>query len=66
MLVTRFGFVDKDGFDPLSQFGGSLLQAQSLAGCQEVIPPEANIVANRLTPHTFGLGLVEATFPELL
>ncbi|MCZ6699174.1 MAG: FG-GAP-like repeat-containing protein [Planctomycetota bacterium] len=60
VLVTRFGFVDKSGFDPLTQFGGSLLQAQSLAGCQEVIPPEANIVANRLTPHTFGLGLVEA------
>lgn len=60
-LVTRFGFADKESFDPLEELGGSLLQANAVtAGCEEVIPPEANVVANRLTPPTFGFGLVEA------
>lgn len=61
ILVTRFGAVDKDGFNSLSEFGGSLLQHSSLSGeCAEVIPPEANVVANRATPSLFGFGLIES------
>ena len=58
--VTRFGYADKDGFDPLTELGGSLLQVTSIAGCQEVIPPEANIIAQRQTTTTMGIGLIEA------
>jgi CxxC motif-containing protein (DUF1111 family) len=66
-LETRFGARLANGqFDPLSQFGGSLIQEQGigLAGeCEylaEVVPPEATIVAKRRTTPLFGLGLVDA------
>lgn len=59
--VTRFGANTKKGFDPLAQFGGSLLQVQAInEQCAEQIPPEATIIATRATPPTFGFGLVEA------
>src|SRR5262245_4814106 len=60
--VFRFGFYDTEtGFDPLASLGGSLLQAQAInVACQEVIPPQANVTANRVTPSTMGIGLVEA------
>lgn len=58
--VTRFGFAHKGGFDDLAEFGGSLLQFSSIGGCAEVVPPEANIVAQRQTTSTFGAGLIEA------
>ena len=62
-LVTRFGRAATGGlpFDPLTGLGGTLLQEQAIAiGCEEVVPPEADVTAERLTPHVFGAGLVEA------
>lgn len=63
ITVTRFGFYDEKngGFDPLEQFGGSLLQAESIAqGCQETVSEFANVVAQRVTTSTLGIGLIEA------
>lgn len=59
--VTRFGKAAVGGnpFDPLENLGGSLLQEQAFsASCEEVVPPEADVVAQRLTPTTFGAGLL--------
>lgn len=61
--VTRFGFYDAKGvgWDPLASLGGSLLQLNTInLAIQEVIPPQANVVANRLTPSVLGDGLIEA------
>ncbi|MCZ6596037.1 MAG: hypothetical protein O7B99_00195 [Planctomycetota bacterium] len=63
--VTRFGKAAAGGnpFDPLVGLGGSLLQEQVIASfpaCLETVPPAADVVINRLTPHTFGAGLLEA------
>ncbi|HEY3243262.1 MAG TPA: di-heme oxidoredictase family protein, partial [Phycisphaerae bacterium] len=72
--VTRFGYEDVNGnFDPLAQYGGTLLQANAIvidpenpSLCQEVIPPQANLPGPsfpptlRITPPAFGFGLVEA------
>jgi len=63
ITVTRFGFFDEKngGFDPLDSLGGSLRQAQSInGGCAEQIPPEANVIAQRVTTSSLGLGLLEA------
>ena len=59
--VTRFGKIDQNGFDPLANLGGSLLQRSSIntPTCDEVIPPEANVTAERMTPPCFGFGLLE-------
>ena len=66
-LETRFGRLRRDGtFNPLSQFGGSLIQEQGIGAtgaCDylaETVPPEATIVAKRRTTPLFGLGLVDA------
>ena len=62
-FVTRFGKAASGGnpFDPLESLGGSLLQEDGIGGvCVEVVPPEADVVISRTTPHCFGLGLVEA------
>ncbi len=62
--VTRFGKAavpPSTPFDPLAALGGSLLQAEAIAPqCLEVVPPEANVTAQRLTTPIFGAGLVEA------
>ncbi len=61
--VTRFGRAASGGapFDPLESRGGSLLQSQTLSTkCAEVVPPEADVTAQRLTTPVFGAGLVEA------
>lgn len=59
--VFRFGADDGETFDPLDALGGTLLQGQTInVACSEVIPLEANIVSQRVTPSTLGLGLVEA------
>jgi CxxC motif-containing protein (DUF1111 family) len=62
--VTRFGKAAFGGnpFDPLESLGGSLLQRETtdVVNCTEVVPPEADVVINRITPSTFGAGLVEA------
>lgn len=74
ITVTRFGRWDGNTFDPLEQYGGSLLQAEviNVAGedtsiCQEEVPLEsegwvdgANHSAFRVTNSTLGLGLVES------
>jgi cytochrome c551/c552 len=64
VLVTRFGFLDKSTgeFDPLEHLGGSLFQQDSIniPGCEDEIPEIANVIAQRLTNSTMGLGLVEA------
>ena len=61
--VTRFGVAAAGGnpFDDLANLGGSLLQDQSLdLNCRELVPAQANVVAQRATPHVFGAGLLEA------
>ncbi|MDG1136810.1 MAG: di-heme oxidoredictase family protein, partial [Phycisphaerales bacterium] len=60
--VTRFGFIGKKGgFDPLADLGGSLRQAEAISeDCAEVIPPEANVIAMRVTNSALAFGLIEA------
>jgi len=60
--VTRFGYDDgKGSFDPLTAIGGSLLQAGAInPAVGEVIPVQANVTANRVTPSVLGSGLIEA------
>jgi hypothetical protein len=67
ILETRFGGLAADGaFDPMSQFGGSLIQKNGIGvseSCDylaELVPAEATIVAGRRTTPLFGLGLVDA------
>jgi len=68
-LETRFGAVDGGSFDPLTQFGGSLIQSKGIGqtgSCDyvgETVPPQANVVSLRRTTPLFGLGLVDAV-PE--
>lgn len=60
-FVTRFGRLEKGGFDPLDYLGGTLLQSESISvDCAEVIPAEANITTLRVTPGALAYGLVEA------
>ncbi len=62
--VIRFGRTTNGVFDPLTNLGGSLLQALSIArGTREVVPPEANVQTRRQTSSLLGLGLIEA-IPE--
>lgn len=60
--VFRFGYDDgKGNFDPLTALGGTLLQGQAIAvPVSEAIPAVANVIAQRVTPSSLGLGLVEA------
>jgi CxxC motif-containing protein (DUF1111 family) len=67
ILETRFGRTRADGsFDPLSEFGGSLIQKQGIGQLEpcyysgESVPVEATIVAQRRTTPLFGLGLIDA------
>ena len=60
----RFGTITNGHFDPLSQFGGSLIQSQGIgqvtAACNiagETVPPQATIKAKRKTTPLFGLGM---------
>lgn len=65
-VETRFGRLVSGRFDPMAEFGGSLIQTTGIGpqgSCNyvgEVVPPEATIVAGRLTTPLFGLGLVDA------
>ena len=60
-LVTRFGRSSANGFDPLASLGGSLLQAMAIdPAVQEIVPPSANVIAQRQSTPLFGLGLIEA------
>ena len=63
---TRFGTITNHEFDPLTQFGGSLIQSQGIgpisASCNisgETVPSQATIIAKRKTTPLFGLGLVD-------
>ena len=59
--VNRFGRWDGENFDPLEEYGGSLQQSRFIrSGCGEDIPPEANIVIQRVTNGATGYGLIEA------
>ena len=64
--VTRFGRITNGQFDPMTEFGGSLIQVKGIGlynGVNfvgEVVPRQATIVAGRRTTPLFGLGLVGA------
>lgn len=59
--VTRFGRITAGKFDALESLGGSLLQDHAtLSPYLERVPPEANVVARRITTPLFGAGLIEA------
>jgi len=68
-LVTRIGRITNGTFDPLTSYGGSLLQDHAIGPVDgsphqflaETAPPVATIVAHRRTTALFGLGLVDAT-----
>lgn len=72
LVETRFGKRNPGGtFDPLAQFGGSLIQTTGISnhGCTqpgERVPPAANVVAGRQTTPLFGLGLLDAVSDRLL
>lgn len=65
-VETRFGSILNGKFDPMAEFGGSLIQTTGIGpqgSCDfvgESVPSEATIVAGRLTTPLFGLGLVDA------
>jgi CxxC motif-containing protein (DUF1111 family) len=59
--VTRFGRTSGGVFDPLTALDGTLLHARAIAPVlQEVLPAEANVVAQRIPTPLFGAGLIEA------
>ena len=59
--VTRFARLLNGGFDPMTEFGGPLLQRRAIAPAfMEFVPKEATIIARRLTTPLFGAGLIEA------
>src|SRR5262245_7995582 len=66
ILETRFGRMVNGQFDPMTEFGGSLIQKQGIGPFNgvnfvgEVVPRQATIVAGRRTTPLFGLGLVAA------
>jgi len=61
ITVTRFGRTVNGVFDPLESKGGSLLQRFAIdPAALEIIPQEANTIAQRESTPLFGLGLIEA------
>jgi CxxC motif-containing protein (DUF1111 family) len=62
-VETRIGRISQDKFDPMTAYGGPLIQSQGIASggpCSgETVPPEADYVADRKTTPLFGLGLVD-------
>lgn len=65
--VTRIGRIVNGSFSTMPSFGGPVIQRRSLREIipnhpvfPEVVPPEATIVARRITTPLFGLGLIEA------
>ncbi len=71
-LETRYGQVIDGVFNSLTQFDGQLLHSKGIGlfnGVDfvgEVVPPEANVVAQRRTNPLFGLGLVDAVPDQFL
>lgn len=67
ITVTLFGHAGPDGFDPLKELGGPLLQGESIhERCKEHVPREANVVITRITPSALGAGLIEAIPDEAI
>jgi CxxC motif-containing protein (DUF1111 family) len=71
--VTRFGLNEKGGFNPMDDWGGSLLQVGFIVidgedkdHCQEEIPELSNVQDNRVTNGMMGYGLVEAILDDHL
>lgn len=65
--VTRFGQLTGTTFDPLEALGGSLQQVRAIdPQALEVVPAQANVVAQRLSTPLFGLGLIEAIPDETI
>lgn len=65
--ITMFGRQTENGFDPLSHLGGPLLQGESIdQRCAEKVPPEANVISDRISPSVLGGGLIEAIADETL
>ena len=66
--ITLFGTTNLDGsFNPLTNEGGPLLQPNSISRFQPVcilpgesIPTDATIVGQRMSPPTFGSGLINS------
>ena len=57
---TRFGRAGEP-FDPLSELGGTVFQFQATSlSCEEFLPREADVLAERGTPALYGFGLIEA------
>ena len=71
-LETRYGQVINGVFNPLTQFDGTLVHAKGIGRFNgvdfvgEVVPPEANVVAERRVNPLFGLGLVDAVPDQFL
>jgi CxxC motif-containing protein (DUF1111 family) len=71
-LETHFGLVTSGVFNPLTALGGQLIQEQGIGTFNgvtfvgEVVPPQANVVAQRRTNPLFGLGLVDAVPDQTL
>jgi len=67
--VTRFATRTGGVYDPMTSFGGSLVQDHAIGQrdgsphnfTRETTPPTATIVVRRRTTPLFGLGLVDAT-----
>jgi len=60
-VVTRFARLLNGAFDPMTEFGGPLLQRRAIAPKYlETVPKEATIIARRITTPLFGAGLIEA------
>jgi len=73
-LVTRFGTITNGQFDPLAQYGGSLIQDHAITRADgsvhnyqpETVPSVATIVVHRRTPPLFGLGYIDAVPDQTL
>jgi hypothetical protein len=67
ITVTRFGFADKGTFDPMTEFGGSLLQVAAISPeCLESVHAGANVTAKRVTNSSMAFGLIEAIPDEAI
>jgi CxxC motif-containing protein (DUF1111 family) len=71
-LETRFGRFINGEFDPMTDFGGSLIQEKGIGLLNgvnfvgEIVPSQATVMALRRTTPLFGLGLVDNVPDSLL
>lgn len=65
--VTRYARLRNGAYDPMAEFGGPILHAFATdPRAKELLPPEATIVAHRITTPLFGAGLIEAIDDETI